>query len=49
MIAKEINSGAIVVIPTDTVYAIACKLTNKAGINKICRITLFFDFMFMSE
>lgn len=39
MIAKKINSGAIVVIPTDTVYAIACKLTNKAGINKICRIT----------
>ena len=39
IIAKEINSGAIVVIPTDTVYAIACKLTNKAGINKICRIT----------
>lgn len=39
MIAKEINSGAIVVIPTDTVYAIACKLTNKAGIDKICRMT----------
>lgn len=39
MIAKEINSGAIVVIPTDTVYAIACKLTNKSGIDKICRMT----------
>jgi len=39
MIAKEITSGAVVVMPTDTVYAIACKLTNKAGIDKICRMT----------
>ncbi len=39
MIAKEINAGAIVVIPTDTVYALACKLTNKSGIDKICRMT----------
>ena len=39
MIAKGVNAGEILVIPTDTVYALACKLTNKEGIDKICRIT----------
>ncbi|MFN8339013.1 MAG: Sua5/YciO/YrdC/YwlC family protein [Saprospiraceae bacterium] len=33
------NKGALVIFPTDTVYALGCLMTNKAGIEKICRIT----------
>ena len=39
MIAESMDKGAIVVLPTDSVYALTCKLTNKAGIEKICKIT----------
>lgn len=39
MIADAVKSGSIVVIPTDTVYALACTLSNKEGIDRICRIT----------
>lgn len=39
MVAEILDNGGIAVIPTDTVYALACKLTNKSGIDKICRLT----------
>lgn len=39
MIAEALKGGAIAVIPTDTTYALACALENKAGIDRICKVT----------
>ena len=38
-VAEHINRGALVIFPTDTIYALGCLMTNKSGIEKICRIT----------
>ncbi len=37
-IVRELNSGKIIVIPTDTVYAIACSLHNKCAVERIHRV-----------
>jgi len=37
-IAERINKGEIVIFPTDTIYALGCLMTNKPGIERICRI-----------
>jgi tRNA threonylcarbamoyl adenosine modification protein (Sua5/YciO/YrdC/YwlC family) len=37
-IVASIKSGSIVIIPTDSVYAIACDLYNKKAVEKICII-----------
>ncbi len=37
-VAEAINNGAIVIFPTDTIYALGCLMTNKSGIEKICKI-----------
>ncbi len=37
-VADQINKGAIVVFPTDTIYALGCLMTNKAGIDRIIKI-----------
>ncbi|MBK8346274.1 MAG: threonylcarbamoyl-AMP synthase [Saprospiraceae bacterium] len=37
-IADRINNGEIVIFPTDTIYALGCLMTNKPGIERICRI-----------
>lgn len=37
-IAGLINSGAIVIFPTDTIYALGCLMTNRGGIERICKI-----------
>lgn len=37
-VADRINQGEIVIFPTDTIYAIGCLMTNRPGIEKICRI-----------
>lgn len=37
--ASRINGGEIVIFPTDTIYALGCLMTNKQGIERICRIT----------
>ncbi|MBC7424961.1 MAG: threonylcarbamoyl-AMP synthase [Bacteroidia bacterium] len=37
-IAEEIRDGAIIVFPTDTIYAIGCSLLNRKGIEAICKI-----------
>lgn len=37
-VATRINSGEIVIFPTDTIYALGCLMTNKDGIERICRI-----------
>jgi tRNA threonylcarbamoyl adenosine modification protein (Sua5/YciO/YrdC/YwlC family) len=38
-ISEKIKNGAILIFPTDSVYALGCSLSNKEGINKILRIT----------
>ncbi len=37
-IVEEIRNGAVVLYPTDTVYAIGCDLRNRQGINRIRQI-----------
>lgn len=38
-IAQKINDGAVVGFPTDSTFSVACSLSNKAGIQKILKIT----------
>ncbi|MFZ1705005.1 MAG: L-threonylcarbamoyladenylate synthase [Saprospiraceae bacterium] len=33
-----LNEGAVIIFPTDTLYAMGCLMTNRNGIEKICRI-----------
>lgn len=37
-VASKINQGAIVIFPTDTIYALGCLMNNKPGIERICKI-----------
>jgi tRNA threonylcarbamoyl adenosine modification protein (Sua5/YciO/YrdC/YwlC family) len=37
-VADLINNGAIVIFPTDTIYALGCLMTNRAGIERICKV-----------
>ena len=37
-IAKELRSGAVMLYPTDTVYAIGCDLTAKQAVQKVRKI-----------
>jgi len=37
-IAGRINKGAIIIFPTDTIYAMGCLMTNKASIERVCHI-----------
>lgn len=36
-IAEQINKGAVVVFPTDTIYAMGCIMTNKGSIERIVK------------
>lgn len=36
--AAELRSGAVIICPTDTIYAFVCTLSNKSGIEKICKL-----------
>lgn len=38
LVAEQLNRGAVVILPTDTIYTIACKMGNKKGIETLCRI-----------
>ena len=38
-IAERIKKGEIIIIPTDSVYALACLMNNKPGIERIAKIT----------
>ena len=38
-VAARINQGEIVIFPTDTIYALGCLMTNRQGIERICRVT----------
>ena len=33
-----LNNNGVVIIPTDTIYALACKLDNKKAIERMCKI-----------
>jgi tRNA threonylcarbamoyl adenosine modification protein (Sua5/YciO/YrdC/YwlC family) len=33
-----LNRDAVIIVPTDTIYAMACKLGSKKGIERMCRI-----------
>ncbi len=37
-VAEYINNGSIVIFPTDTIYALGCLMTNRPGIERICKI-----------
>ena len=37
-VADRINKGELVIFPTDTIYALGCLMTNRSGIERICRI-----------
>jgi len=39
MVAEKMNKGAVVIFPTDTVYAMGCIMTNKASIERIIKST----------
>ena len=39
MIAEKLEAGAIGIIPTDSVYAVACLMTNKEGIERVLKVT----------
>jgi tRNA threonylcarbamoyl adenosine modification protein (Sua5/YciO/YrdC/YwlC family) len=36
--AAELRSGEVIICPTDTIYAFVCSLSNKSGIEKICKL-----------
>lgn len=38
MICNELKEGNIIIIPTDTLYGIACDALNPKAIDKLCRI-----------
>jgi len=37
-IVRLLRKGEVIIIPTDTIYALACDLNNKPGIDKICKL-----------
>jgi tRNA threonylcarbamoyl adenosine modification protein (Sua5/YciO/YrdC/YwlC family) len=37
-IGRIIKNGGVVIIPTDTIYALACNIYNQKAIDKVCRI-----------
>jgi tRNA threonylcarbamoyl adenosine modification protein (Sua5/YciO/YrdC/YwlC family) len=39
MIVEKLQDGAIGIIPTDSVYAVSCLMTNKEGIERILKVT----------
>lgn len=38
LVAQDLLSGEIAICPTDTLYAFVCTLSNRAGIEKICKL-----------
>jgi tRNA threonylcarbamoyl adenosine modification protein (Sua5/YciO/YrdC/YwlC family) len=37
-VADELKQGGIIICPTDTLYAFMCRLSNRSGIEKICKL-----------
>jgi tRNA threonylcarbamoyl adenosine modification protein (Sua5/YciO/YrdC/YwlC family) len=38
LVANDLIAGDIAICPTDTLYAFVCTLSNRAGIEKICKL-----------
>lgn len=38
MVAADLRNGEIAICPTDTLYAFVCTLTNREGIERICKL-----------
>jgi tRNA threonylcarbamoyl adenosine modification protein (Sua5/YciO/YrdC/YwlC family) len=38
LIVKALKNGAVIIYPTDTVYALGCDITHAKAIEKICRL-----------
>ncbi|MCC6818395.1 MAG: threonylcarbamoyl-AMP synthase [Bacteroidia bacterium] len=36
--ASELRSGEVIICPTDTLYGFVCMLSNRSGIEKICKL-----------
>lgn len=39
MVAEKMNNGAVVIFPTDTIYAMGCLMTKKDSIDRIIKIS----------
>lgn len=37
-VAAALKEGSIVIFPTDTIYALGCLLTNRQGVEQICKV-----------
>lgn len=37
-LVEYLKDGGVIIIPTDTIYALACDLYNKKGIDQICKL-----------
>ncbi|MCB0733124.1 MAG: threonylcarbamoyl-AMP synthase [Flavobacteriales bacterium] len=37
-IVAELENGQVIILPTDTVYALVCTLDNRDGIDRICKL-----------
>lgn len=37
-VVEILNSGGVIIYPTDTVYGIGCDMMNKVAVEKLCRI-----------
>lgn len=37
-VVDRLNRGAIVILPTDTIYSIVCKMSNRKGFDTLCKI-----------
>ncbi len=37
-VIEVLNHGGIIVFPTDTIYAMGCRLDNKKGIERMCKL-----------
>ena len=37
-VVECLNRGGVVIVPTDTIYSIVCKMSNRKGFDALCRI-----------
>jgi tRNA threonylcarbamoyl adenosine modification protein (Sua5/YciO/YrdC/YwlC family) len=37
-VVEALNNDEVIILPTDTIYAMGCKLDSKKGLEKMCRI-----------
>lgn len=37
-VVESLNRGDVIILPTDTIYSIVCKMSNRKGFETLCRI-----------